>query len=224
MKSTRMPVLCALTLAALAGCGGGGGDSPAKSYAVNAAQRHLLIDGGSWTMSGSANGRSFTVTLAFGPSTPAPFPIGGATAARSLETITVQAAGQTSSGTQTLYFDPANLSFAGLEADAACSVATSNVALPDSAAVGAGGAFLTTSDLNGCAGTSAAVGTTSANWSLELDTGVVLLCWSLASRDATGTPNGTQSNCVEVAADGRLGSRARFAINAAGLTVSARNF
>jgi hypothetical protein len=228
-RSWFLPAAAALLLAA---CGGGGDATPATpgapaatSYAVNAAQRHLLMDGGSWSMDGTIpGGGAFTITMNFAPSTPGQFPMTGATAASSLQTFTVQAAGQSDSVAQAIYFDPASLSFFGAESGGACNVATSSTALPNGAAVGEGGAFFSGSDLDGCTGASSIVGTTTIGWSLETDTGVVLLCWNSVFKDAAGTPDSTQSSCVEIAADGSLGTRARLAASALGVSITARNF
>lgn len=224
--SRRSWLLAATAALLLAACGGGGDAPPAAvAYAVNAAQRHLLTDGGSWTMNGTGpNGHAFTVTMTFAPLTAGPFALNGSTAARSLESFTVQAAGQSDSEAQTIYFDPLNLAFIGADSNGSCSVATSSAALPTSAAVGGGGTFYSGRDLDGCTGASSTVGTTTAAWSLEADTGVVLLCWNLVAKDPAGTPDGTQSNCVEIAADGSLGTRARFAVSALGISIAARNF
>ena len=216
-----------LSLAAtllVAACGGGGDAQPAGPYAVNAALGHLLGSGGSWTMSGSASGQPFTLTMAFAPAPAGLFPVNGVFAAQSLQTITIAAAGQSSSGTLTIYFDAGTRTFFGFQADGACSVATANTALPATATAGASGPIFTESDLDGCASTSLAVGTTTSTWSVASDTGVALLCWNLTSKDLSGTVNGTESMCIESATDGTLGTRARFALSAAGVTVSARNF
>ena len=217
--------LSAVTAALLSACGGGGtSTTSAGPYAVNAALGHLLVTGGSWTMSGTANGQSFTLTLAFAPGPAGPFPVNGVMSAQSLQTLTVASAGQSSSGTETIYFDAATHAIVGLQADGACSVATANTALPATAAAGASGALFTESDLDGCTNTSLVLGSGANTWSVESDTGIALLCWNLAAKDAAGTPNGTESICIEVAADGTLGSKARFSFTAGAVTISARNF
>lgn len=222
----RSWLLSATAALLLAACGGGGDAPPAEAaYAVNAAQRHLLTDGGSWTMNGTGpNGQAFTITMTFAPLTAGPFALNGSTAARSLQTIIVQAAGQSDSEAQTVYFDPVNLAFVGAESNGTCSISTSSAALPTSAAVGGSGAFYSGRDLDGCTGASSTVGTTTATWSLEADTGVVLLCWNLVAKDAVRALDSTQSNCVEIATDGSLGTRARFAVSALGISITARNF
>jgi hypothetical protein len=209
----------------MSACGGGGGDAQSGPYAVNAALGHLLVTGGSWTMSGSTSGQPFTLTMAFARVPDGIFPVNGVFAAQSLQTITVTAAGQSQSGTQTIYFDAGLRVFFGFQADGACSVATANTVLPATAAVGATGPIFTDSDLDGCAGSSVAVGSTTSTWSVVSDTGIALLCWDLTSKDLSGTVNGTESMCIETAADGTLGGKARFSITAPGvITINARNF
>lgn len=226
MRKPSSWLLSAATAIVLSACGGGGSDTPAAptTYAVNAALGHLLVTGGSWPMTGTANGQSFTLTIAFAPAAAGPFPVNGAMSAQSLQTITLVSGGSSSGGTQTVYFDATTHAFFGLQADGTCSVATANTALPATAAVGASGAIFSESDLDGCAGTSTVLGTTANTWSLVSDTGVALLCWDSDAKDSAGTPNGTESICFETAADGTLGSKARFALNASGLAITARNF
>jgi hypothetical protein len=234
-KKTLRPLPIAMALL-LGACGGGGdggtsGDggnsaAPATSYAVNAAQRHLLTDGGSWTMSGTApGGVAFTVAMNYAPAAPAPFPVSGVMAARSIQAFTIQAAGQSDSVALTIYFDPAaDLAIAGAESGGACTVATSNTAPPASAKIGDSGAFFSGSDRDGCMGNSTIVGSTTIGWSLEADTGVALLCWNMAFKGTSPIDDGTQSNCVEIDSDGKLGAKARFSASALGVSFAARNF
>jgi hypothetical protein len=205
-------------------CGGGGDSQPAGPYAVNAALNHLLVTGGSWTMSGSASGQPFTLTMAFAPGPAGLFPVNGVFAAQSVQTITAVAAGQSSSGTQTIYFDAGTHAFLGFQADGTCSVATANTALPATAAADASGPIFTETDLDGCASTSLAAGTTTSTWSVASDSGVTLMCWDLVSKDLGGTVNGMESMCIQIAADGTLGGKARFSLTASGVTINARNF
>jgi hypothetical protein len=225
-KSCRSGLLAITAGLLLAACGGGN-DPPANTteYAVNAAQRHLLVDGGSWTMNGVApNGVPFTVTLRLAPAAAGSFPVNGTTAARSVETFTIDASGQSDSVAQTIYFDPANLDFVGAESGGVCTIATTITALPASAAAGASGAFFAGSDLDGCSSSSNVVGSTAMAWSLEDNAGAVMLCWNSAFKSATPVLDSTQVNCVEIDADGKLGTKARFALSALGVTITARNF
>ncbi len=227
IRGTLAGVAAALLLAA---CGGGGDDTappPPSSYAVAAAERHWLTDTGSWAMTGTgSDGKTYNIAMAFAPLAPAPFPVGGAMAARSQQTFTVQTAGvPPSSGGPTVYFDASTLAISGLDyGDGTCSVPTSNTAVPASAAVGASGLIVSISDLDGCASTSTVLGGTYVSWSLESTSGVVLMCWNLLARDLAGVTLATESNCVEIAPDGTLGTKARFSISALGFTINARNF
>jgi hypothetical protein len=221
-------IACAALLS-LAACGGGGGDTPAPtSYAALAAQRHLLTEAGSWTMTGAvAGGSSYTVNLAFAPQSAQAFAIGGVVASRSKQTITVTQDGTLLPGIElTHYFDAANLAFIGTDnGDGTCSVATANAALPSDARPGDKEVFVTESERNLCADGSGVVGTTTIGWSLEADTGIVLLCWTSTAQDAVGAAvDAAVSSCVEIDADGSLGSKARLSISAFGQSTTARNF
>lgn len=227
MRKRPSWILSAATATLLVACGGGGGDQAQSTgpYAVNAALGHLLVTGGSWTMTGSASGQSFTLTMAFAPGPAGLFPVNGAFTAQSLQTITVAAAGQSNSATQTIYFDAGTRTFIGFQADGTCSVATANTALPASAAVGVSGPIFSESDLDGCTSSSVAVGSTTSTWSVVSDTGIAMLCWDLTSKDLSATVNGTESMCIETAADGTLGAKARISVTAPGIiTINARNF
>jgi hypothetical protein len=179
----------------LAACGGGGGGDnlPLQGYAVNAALGHLFADRGSWTMSGAEpNGQSFGLTLAFSPVASLQFPVTGVMAERNQETLTFVSGGVPDTVTLTLYLDSSTRSIVGINADGMCSASTLNTA-PPSANVGASGPMFTASDLGGCASNSIALGTTASRWSLETDTGTVLLCWNLASQDLAGKLIGTET-------------------------------
>jgi hypothetical protein len=216
----------AATALLLVACGGGGGDDgpPAGPYAVNTALGHLLVNGRSWDLHGTANGQAFALTLSFAPLPAGLFPVNGVFAGQSLETLTVVEAGQSTSEARTIFFGPTNLAFFGVQFEGGiCSVATANTLLPTTASIGAAGPLFTETDLDGCASSSLATGTTTSDWSLLTDSGVPLLCWNLKSTDLSGTVV-TESTCVEIAVDGSLGTRARYVATALGLTVSARNF
>jgi hypothetical protein len=219
--------MAAAAAALLAACGGGGdaAGAPVGPYMVNAALQKLLATGGSWPMSGTNNGTSFTVTIAFAPTTNGPYPVDGTASSRAVETITIASNGTSSSGTQTIYFNPTTDAFIGLLASGLCSTATSNTALPASAVVGAAGPIFTENDLDGCATNSNVVSTSSNTWTVVADTGVPLLCWNVTQTALTsGGTSGTESTCVEVAPNGTLGTRARFSLTSGTTTISARNF
>jgi hypothetical protein len=228
MRTHASRLLLAAAGLALAACSGGGGDaSPPTQYAVSAALNHWFTGTASWAMSGTgSDGASYTVTVSTAPTTAGPFPVDGTVAARSTQTFAIDRAGVPIGGVvQTLYFNSASGAVVGLSYDdGSCASATSNTALPASAAVGDSGAQFSELDLDSCTANAAAVGTTVNRWSLESDAGVVLMCWNLAAQDLSGVANGTQSVCVEIAADGTLGNRARYALSASGFAINARNY
>lgn len=178
-------------------------------------------------MTGPApSGGAYTITLALSP-VAAALPISGNTPyPRIRQVLTLQQTGMAPVVLgQYLFVD--NQSLAIIQAaydDNTCSVATSNSALPASATVGASGAFYSLSDLAGCASGAAVTGTTTTGWSMENDAGVALLCWNSTGRDTAGVLLGTIASCVQVAADGTLGTKARLTLAADGFTTTARNY
>ena len=228
MKTFSSSVLAAMTALVLVACGGGGSDdsSPA-TYAVNTAQRHLLVDGGSWSLTGPApSGGNYTVVMSLSPTARGTPIVGSTLHQASKQTYTLQQGGvTTSSGGPTLYFDDPGLVIVQTDnGDSSCSVATSNTALPNTASVGASGAFFSLSDLDSCASGGSAVGITTTTWSLENDAGVALLCWNMTGKDLSGAVIGTVSSCVQITPDGALGTKARLTITGLGVSTTARNF
>ena len=225
----RHRLCCVSAAALLAACGGGGSDPPPPptTYALKTAMMHMLTDTGAWTLTGvGSDAAHYTVNMSIAPLPAAAFPVSGPITARSQHTLAVQREGvATGSTTQTIHFDGSSLAFVGwVYDDASCSVATSNTALPTSAVLGASGAMFSQSDFDTCSSSATAMGTSTNRWSIEADGGVVLLCWNVVAQDLGGTTNGTLSQCVELAADGSLRSKARFAISAAGFSVTTRNY
>lgn len=151
MKPHLSSALAALTALVLAACGGGGDDgTPATTYAVNTAQRHLLVDGGSWTLTGPApSGGNYTVIMTLSPTALGTLIIGNTEHWTSKQTYALHQGGVTIAGGPTLLFDDPGLVIKQTDNnDGTCSVATSNTALPDTASVGASGAFYSLSHLD----------------------------------------------------------------------------
>lgn len=227
MRVRPSGVWSAATSLFLAACGGGGGDGGtqvAASYAVGTSFTHLLAAGGSWTMTGTANGQPFTLVNAFSPAPAGSFPLTGVAASELTETLTVTVANQTSSASETIYFDRTSGAILGSQADGSCSGASSNTPLPATAVPGASGPINSSSDYVGCSPASGVAGTSTNTWALVTDSGVVLMCWNLTAKDLTGTVNGSESSCFEIAPDGTFGGKATFSASAPGVTVQARNF
>ncbi len=232
MRIELKRVLAASAWLMLVACGGGGsssGSSPPDipQFAVNAAQRHLLSDAGSWTLAGSANGQAFTIDLTHEALPVGVFAVSGATATRSRQTVTLMQAGVvTDTNAVTYYFNGADVLLLGSDnGDTTCSVATASTAVPVTAVVGDTGPLYADNDLTRCSNGAAVAGTTLTTWSLESDSGVVLLCWNQTAKDVAGTVLATLSTCIETSTAGILGSKARVTIAASGFpVVIARNF
>ena len=236
MNTHRSIAGCVLSTSLLVACGGHGGSEgppppPPTAYAVNAALGHVLGTGGSWTVRGTASdGHAYVITFAFAPLAPAPFPLSGVTAARSQETTNTTVDGaDLGNVTGTFYFDAVSLQFAGIEYDdGSCFAMTANTSLPTATTIGTGGPLFAVTDFGDCVKGSPAVGTTTGTWSLDIDAGVVLLCWNLVSPSPPQSPGDTASTCFEVQPDGTLGTKARLTLGVVSLsgpfTLVARNF
>ena len=226
MKNQRPWILATAAALVLAACGGDGDSSPAP-VSIATAQRHLLVDGGSWTLTGSgADGSPYTMNMTFVPLPADTTIVSGAAFPRSQQTFAVVQGGVTlSSGGPTYWFDAASLAVVQSDNDdGTCSLATANTAPPASASVGAGGNLYALSNLDGCTGAASAVSTTATTWSLESDKNVVLLCSNSTSKDLSGSTTATLSICVQAAPDGLIGTKARVTISALGVSTTARNF
>ncbi len=226
MNNQRSWILATMAALVLTACGGDGDSSPAP-VSVATAQRHLLVDGGAWTLTGSgADGAPYTMNMTFTPLAAGTTIVSGAAFPRSQQTFAIVQGGVTvSSGGPTYSFDAASLAIVQSDnGDGTCSLATANTAPPASASVGAGANLYALSDLDGCTGAASTVGTTTTTWSLESDKNVVLLCANSTSKDLSGSTTATLSICVQAAPDGSIGTKARVTIAALGVSTTARNF
>lgn len=226
MSTQRTWILATAAALVLAACGGSD-DAPPALVSIATAQRNLFEKGGSWTLTGKApDGSSYTMSVAVVPLAPAATIASGATYPRTQQTFGIVQGGTTvSSGGPTYSFDAASLAIVQSDnGDGTCSLATSNTALPASAVVGAGGDLYALSDLTGCSGSSNIVGSTTTAWSLERDSGVVLLCSNSTSKDLSGQTVATLSLCVQTASDGSIGTKALVTLSAFDMSTSARNF
>lgn len=217
----------AAAVALLMSACGGDGDAPPVLVSVAAAQRHLLVDGGSWTLTGTdPNGASYTMSVAFVPLAPDTTIVSGASYPRVQQTFAIVQDGTVApGGGPTYWFDATSLAIVQSDNDdGTCSLATSNTSMPASASVGASGSLYALSDLDGCTGSASSVGSTTATWSLERDSDVVLLCSNATSKDMSGAAVATLAVCVQTGNDGSIGSKARVTITALGLSTTARNF
>lgn len=218
-------------IALLVGCGGGGGYADpgpgAAPYDLPTAYRHLLTTAANWSVSGAgSDGANYRIDVSVQPRPPAVFPVSGVTGAvsdtfqRLVRNGTVLVEGTTRS-----FYNTTTLASIGTdEGDGSCTVATSNTALPATAQVGATGAFASHNELASCQPGSAVTGSSTTTWSLETDAGYTFLCLHTALRDAAGASAGTGAQCVEIAANGTPGTRARVNVNIPGFGLVARNY
>jgi hypothetical protein len=230
----RSAVALGLT-ALLTACGGGGGDGgdsgfvpPADDFNVFAAWRNLLTTSHAWTVSGiGSDGRSYTFTIAGTPGPTSVFPVTGMVSARADTQLTTNANGTIVAGTQETYFDAATLQLVGLRtvfngSASACDIATAVDVPPAAVKVGTAGSLATLDELNGCAASSAKIGTITLTWSLEFEAGLTYFCSNSTERDPTGAVVSFEADCVRVSPDGTLGSAARVTVQQNGVTVIAR--
>ena len=140
---------------------------------------------------------------------------------------------RTSTTSSRSYYDPGTFEVRGTSNRAGsnpetCSIAISSVAPPTSAAIGTSGPLQTFNDLNSCVLASASqTGTSVTTWSLRDDAGIALFCLNTTQRNMGNAVLFTESDCVEVAADGTLGTRARVDLTQnvpSAVTLTAKNY
>lgn len=215
------------------------GPSPAPApgtFNANAAWRNFLTGAttNNWSVSGTASdGSTHTIGLSVTvPQQQDIFAVDGRTYANSDATAVVGVAGLgLHSTTSRSYYDPATFAVAGTRTkfDAnspTCSVATASTTPPTSVTIGATGPLQTLNDLNGCTSGSALTGTSVTTWSVQADGVVNFFCLNTVARDLSNTATSTESDCVEVAEDGTLGTRARITFVQAqpNVTLVAKNY
>jgi len=236
MKTARHCIAIA-AMALLSACGGGGDDAganpfipPTDDFAVGAGWTNLLRSGGSWTVDGiGSDGAAYEATLQIAPATAAVFPLDATSYDRTTILSTLKRNG-TSQGTTTVeYFRETDDRLAAARQAASgsqvCALSTSNALPPTAAKVGASGALAALDNYNSCTSGALVTGTTTARWSLEFERGVVLLCVASEARDTTSQLTASQEDCVEIATDGRLGTRARITIEVPNqLSLTMNNF
>ncbi|HUG23570.1 hypothetical protein [Piscinibacter sp.] len=225
--------------AALAGCGGGGSSSgdggfkpPGDDVDARAAWENLLTTTRTWVVSGVASdGFSYTASISVAPGSALAFPVTGNTAARSIASIVLtRGAATVDSRIAETFFDAATGFVVGLRhsidgVGTFCSPAASAAVPPDAAANGSSGALFTIDELDGCLVSSAKIGSATQTWSVEFEseTGITFFCTNATERTLSGSVIATESDCIEVSADGSLGNKARVTVSSAGFTLVARN-
>jgi len=235
----RRSVWTALLAALLAGCGGGGSSSgdggfkpPGDDIDARAAWENLLTTTRTWVVSGTASdGFSYTASISVAPGGALEFPVTGNTAARSIASIVLTRGATTvDSRIAETFFDAATGFVVGLRhtidgVGTFCSSATSAAVPPDAAELGSSGPLFTIDELDGCLASSAKLGTATQTWSVEFEseTGITYFCTNATEQNLSGAVIATESDCIEVGADGSLGDKARVTVSSAGFTLVARN-
>jgi hypothetical protein len=239
--------IVALALAAvLSACGGGGSDSggrdggfqpqPGLEFNPLAAWSNLLLAGGRWEVSGIGSDSllySITITAAgaVGGGLAQPilgFPVPGFTAAVSQTQVSTAAGGIVRNVFQQTFFDPATLHILGLSSQVDggfvnCDVALTASVPPTVATLGSSGQLAVLDERLGCGLNAESVGRLDVSWSLEFDdvTGANLFCVHSVERSLAGLARSSESDCIEVAPDGTLGSRALVSVSADGFELVA---
>lgn len=238
-RHTWIVLACAALMSA---CGGGDGDSgvnpfipPTDDFATLAAWQNLLTVGGTWTLTGvGSDGASYAATLQIAPAAAAAFPPTGTVYDRTAVASTLNRNGTPFGSGVVEYFRAADFTVQAARSTAdgivecAQAVTPTSSTLPPAAAKvtfpPASGALMSLNNLNVCAPGALVDGTTTATWSLEFERGFVLLCLNSEARNLTNQVIGIENDCVEIAANGTLGTRARVTIVVSGLTLVLRNF
>jgi hypothetical protein len=243
MGIAKQQLVVALAAAVLTACGGGGGDAgggppppppppPPAPTSINAALawRNFLVTTQSWTVTGvGSDGQTYTLGLVLTPGPNQMFPVNGLTYATSESELSLRIGNLgVLTATSVSYFDSTSYILAGTRnienADpATCSVATASTVPPGSAAIGTSGALQTFNDLNGCLTNSPSAGSSTTTWSVESENNVTFFCQNTRFRNTSGAETASGSTCVQSAADGTLGAKARISMTQPGFTLTARN-
>jgi hypothetical protein len=209
---------------------------PAGQFNANAAWRNLLSSTTpTWDTAGVDNsGKSHTISLSFAAAPPSVFPLNGFTygAADATAISGIQGLGLNQSVSRS-YYDPATYKVAGTRTQVntdppVCSVVTATEVPPTAASINDVGPLTTFDDRNGCSSSSPSVGTSVTTWSLETDASASptlnFFCLNTTSRDTSNAVTSIESECLEVAGNGTLGTRARITVTQGSLSLVSKNY
>lgn len=230
------------TLVLLAACGGGGDGGqnafvrPTTSFDAQAAWKNLLTANRHAVLTGTATDGVKTLDVdadvVMAPGAAATFPPDGLPYPRGVVTSTLRLTGAPAiTGTQENFYD-ANFRFVGSRNTLAsnnavsCTQATS-ASLPPTAVkidiADKSGALYTANDLPDCS-KKVISGTTTVTWSVEFEAGITYFCINSTDTDLKDPPTvDTESDCLQIAADGTLGAKTHITVTSEGLTIDARN-
>jgi hypothetical protein len=222
-------------VAGIAGCGGGGDDGapiftpPDDDFDVAAAWAELLTTSRTWAASGvGSDGRTYALTLDTSPGGTDVFPVTGEGAARADAVISSTVDGVPVEGVQQTFYDPGTLTILGLRTSVAgfgttCDVSTLIGTLPSAAKVNESGLLASLDLLDGCRADSLLLGTIELRWSIEFETGTTYFCLTSTERSTGGQVRSVESDCLQVAPDGTLGTKMRVSIDQGGVSVTLRS-
>jgi hypothetical protein len=220
---TRAALLAAT--AVLSACGGGGGSTPETTYDLDAASTNLTTAARSFTLTATAtNGAVLTLVWSIEPVGPAVFPLTNTTGHRVDSSVAITSGSiELVSGTQQSFFDTSQKGLGSVLPFGACSKA-GDMPLPSDAVPGSSGDLGTDLIYETCTLTAPVIGSIAGTWSLEQKSfDAVYLCANTRQLDAAGSEVSRESDCVEVAPDGTIGTRARVTLNVQGVVITFAN-
>ena len=223
----------------LGGCGGGGSTSgpsapatatSAPAVNVAAAWHNVLTTRASWSTTGTGPRGNYEEDLSLAPGSAATFAVTGTAGSTSQRTIqeALNGGAFTTTGV-TVYFN-SDTPFGSAFSDGSCShYQPPLLPFPPLGPIGSSGPLGISIASNGCP--SLAILTlfflvvTTDSWSVESDSGATLFCVNSSSTDLLGNNLARTSICIETAADGSFGPKARLTrAQASTGTITTRNF
>jgi hypothetical protein len=244
--------LAALALTALlVACGGGGDDHghsgftpPTGDFAAFTAWQNLLDPAASLSRTGitgrGSDGNDYGTTLMVEVAPDASFPLTGTTHLVTNLRSTLSGNGVLlGTGLTEVFFDTdwfvrgVRVSSTSMEPGTApvtsttCDEVLATSLPPVAAKVGDSGALYDATIRESCIAGAAAAGASAATWSVEFEAGIVFFCIETEDRGfGTAPVVTTEQDCIEMLADGTLGTHARVILtgNSPAFSLVARNY
>ncbi len=220
-KPSFAGLAAAVGLSLLAGCGGGGDSTPVVSYNVQAAFKNLPAAQRSFTLGGTAtNGAALTLTWTITPVGASVFPLSNTASQRVDSSIVIRTAStELVNGSQQSHFGAAMLALGSVRPDGSCSQ-SDNLPMPTAAALNAVGKLGDSTVFATCSTSAPVINRIAGDWLLQQLGGMVFLCANTQLLDAAGTTTvSRETDCIEIAPDGTVGSHARLTLDVAGTTL-----
>jgi hypothetical protein len=222
-RMTRAALLAAM--AVLSACGGGGGSSSATTYNLDAASSNLKASAHSFTLMATAtNGAALTLVWHIAPFGPGVFPLTDTAGQRVDSSVVITSGGlELVNGSQQSFFDSSHKGLGSVLPDGSCTKADDKTS-PTDAVPGSSGDLGTDLIYRTCSLSAPVTGSLVATWSLEQKSfDAVYLCANTRQLDAAGSEVSRESDCVEVAPDGSIGTRARVTVKVQGVVLTFTN-